>query len=249
MKLQLSKSLMFALIAMSIAGVASAQIIQETVPGGELELEWVGGYGMPLTMEGAILESGNVGYGNPSGDNTVAVLTNHPPSMGGLGMAMTDPGDVSDYVFEAYFNTSDGSSRRGLLFRANPDNYFGSAYQFVLEPGLLQLKFRKLANHGADELADWFTTTSPGGLPGENEWHHLKVEANGPNFRFWFDGYELTEGTPLVDTDLMTGWVGLYNFRYDIGGIPVLFDDILLSDVEPISTVDQTWDNVKSLYR
>ncbi|PID78887.1 hypothetical protein CSB20_12765 [bacterium DOLZORAL124_64_63] len=250
MKSQLSKILLIAMLTLGVASYAAAQAtIQETVPGGELELEWVSGFGVPLLLTGETLESGDVGYDNPSGDHTVLVLENNPPMMGGLGMAMTNPGDTSDYVWEGWVNTGDASTRRGLLFRGNPEIQFTTSYQFVLEPGLLQLKFRKMTGHRSQDIVAWYTSDTPSGMPGENEWHHLKVEARGSNFRFWYDDYELTQGTPVEDTDLLSGWVGILNFRYNLGGVQVLFDDLMMTDLGVVATTNESWGSVKSLYR
>ena len=50
-------------------------------------------------------------------------------------------------------------------------------------------------------------------------------------------------------TSLATGWVGMYNFRFDLGGVPVYFDDALLSESTPTATVRQTWGELKARYR
>jgi hypothetical protein len=155
---------------------------------------------------------------------------------------------VGDYTWEGYLFTGDGSTRRGLVVRANPDNGFSTGYMLVLDPGLLQLKFRKLSGQGSAELGAWFTTSTPGGFPATNTWHHLKVEAIGDVFRLGWDGYELTNGAPIVDATFPGGWVGCYNFRFDLGGVPVLFDDLTLSG-HAVAEESMSWGSVKSLYR
>ncbi len=235
-------------VLFALTSSVSAQIIvEENVSGGVLDLSWSPAFGLPNNVTAKTLLAGDPGYNNPSGDHTVASLENSDPSMGGLGKSLTDSQGFSDYLWEGYVFTGDGSTRRGLIVRADPDNAFTTCYQFIIDFGLLQLKFRKLAGMGATELGNWFTTSTPSGLPGQNEWHHMAVQAIGSSFRVWWDGYELTQGTPIVDSDLETGWVGVYNFRFDLGGVEVLYDDLQLS-VQTVPVKETTWGKVKAMY-
>lgn len=234
--------------ALATAPAQAQVIVQETAPGGALALAWAPGFGLPLAFSGLAMDASHPAYGNPSGDHTAAVLVNSEMTMGGLGMALTDPMGVGDYTWEGAVFTGDGTTRRGLMVRANPANGFSTGYLFVLDPGLLQLKFRKLSGQGSVELGAWFTTSTPGGFPAVNTWHHMKVEAVGGSFRLWWDGYELTGGTPIADLDFLEGWVGCYNFRFDLGGVPVLFDDLTLSG-QAVGEEAMSWGAVKSLYR
>ena len=81
-----------------------------------------------------------------------------------------------------------------------------------------------------------------------NTWHKMKVSAIGNQIRCFWDGTELTT-TPIVDSDLTGGWVGVYNFRFDIGSVPFYTDDLLLSPPPATPTADQTWGQVKKRYR
>jgi hypothetical protein len=67
---------------------------------------------------------------------------------------------------------------------------------------------RDLVNSTPTTLGTWFTTSTPGGLPAQDTWHHMKIVAAGSSFRCYWDGFELTT-TPIEDTTLPSGWVGV----------------------------------------
>ena len=63
---------------------------------------------------------------------------------------------------------------------------------------------------------------------------------------------ELTGGTTITEATApyLTGWVGLYNFRFDLGLVPVYFDGAILSVEDgPTPAQSQTWGAVKARYR
>jgi hypothetical protein len=233
------------LFAMS---AVAAPLLEEHVTGGALDLPWLNGFGVSANMQPATLAPGHPAFANPSGDHTVAVATTMPPDSGGIVLSATEPAGLSDYEWEAWIFTGDGNSRRGLVVRADPTNGFASNYQLVIQSGLLQMNFRKLLNGSPTTLGSWFTNTLPGGVPAVNSWHHMKVVAQGSQFRCFWDGTELT-AAPIVDSDLAIGWVGVYNFRFDIGGIPFYSDDLLLSPLGVTPTVTRSWGQVKALFR
>ncbi len=224
-------------------------IKQERVPGGVLEQSWVPGFGVPRSLVGAILPPADPAYANPSGDHTVGVLTNATPDSGGIALACTDPVSQSDYIWEGWFFTGAGNTRRGLVLRADPGNQFQSCYQFVVNAGLFQILFRKLVNGAPATLGSWTSNTLPAGVPQQNTWHHMKVIAYANTYRCFFDGTELTT-TPIVDatTPLLTGWVGVYNFRFDLGNVPVQFDDLRLSLEGSTQTRRVSWGSLKSRF-
>lgn len=237
-----------ALVAGTLAGgVPSAGAIEERVTGGALDLTWVPGFQVSNNLTAVTLGGADAGFANPSGDHTVGRLVNAMPDSGGIALAGTDPGGVADYLWEAWVFTGGGDSRRGLVVRADPSNGFASCYQFVIQAGLLQLNFRRLVNGAPTTLGTWFTTSTPGGLPQLNTWHHMKVLAEGASFRCFWDGFELT-ATPIADASLPTGWAGVYNFRFDIGGIPMLVDDLVLTPTT-VSVHPASWTRLKGLYR
>jgi hypothetical protein len=233
----------------ALAGAASATgILEERVTGGVLDLTWTPGFGVPNNLEAVTLGMGDAGYANPSGDHTAGRLTNSDMMTGGIALAAIDPNGAADYTWEARIFTGNGDTRRGLVVRADPGNGFASCYQFVIQQGLLQLNFRKLVNGMPATLGGWLTTSTPGGLPSPNTWHTMKIVAQGNEFRCFWDDFELTT-TPITDTDLATGWAGVYNFRFDIGGIPFLVDDLKLTPLDKTVAVEQTtWAEVKHLF-
>ena len=226
---------------------------QERVPGGALEQTWLPGFGVGRTFEPLVMPVADPAYANPSGDHTVAVLTNNATTLGGIAACATDPGPYSDYRWEGWFFTGAGDTRRGLILRADPNAGAGfeTFYQFVLNPGLFQLRFRKFVlSAPAPDLASWTTNTLPGGVPQLNTWHHMAVVATGNQFRCFFDGVELTT-TPIVDatSPILTGWVGAYNFSASVGEVPTYFDDLTLTVDSPVPVRSASWGSIKKLYR
>src|SRR5205085_9489394 len=114
------------------------------------------------------------------------------------------------------------TSRRGLAVRCDPTVGFSAGYVLVIEPSLIQVRFRKLTAMGASTLGDWFVT--PGSIP-TNTWHRLQIKAEGGSFRCSIDGTELTT-SPIVDASYATGWVGVYNFNARVSNVPAYFDDL-----------------------
>jgi hypothetical protein len=70
----------------------------------------------------------------------------------------------------------------------------------------------------------------------------------GSTFRCFWDGQELTT-SPIVDASIPAGWAGVYNFRFDMGGVPVCFDDLELSVEDSTPAAAASWGAVKGLYR
>lgn len=236
-----------AALMVSTAALA-VPVAEEHVTGGVLDLPWVNGFGVSAHLMPLTLGVADPGYANPSGDHTVGIATTMPVDSGGIVLAATDPVGLSDYTWEGWVFTNAGNSRRGLIVRGDPSNDFQSCYQFVIQSGLLQMNFRKLVNSMPTTLGTWLTTTLPGGIPTANSWHHMKVIAQGNAFRCFMDGTELTT-TPIVDSDLATGWVGVYNFRADQGEIPMYVDDLLLSPIDPTAAGVESFGSVKARYR
>ncbi len=231
------------------AAYAGTPVFVEHVTNGVLDLVWAPGFNQPNTLNAGILSISDPAWLNPSGDHTVGILTNASIDSGGLALACTDPGPVADYTWEADIFTGTGNTRRGLVLRADQPSNFTQCYQFVMQAGLLQFNFRKLAGQTPTTLGTWFSTTFPGGMPAQNTWHHMKVTAIGNSFRCWFDGYELTNGVPILDNSLSTGWVGVYNFSASTGQVPVYFDDLALTPEGPTPTTTTSWGALKSRWR
>ena len=229
------------------AAAFAAPVREEHVTGGQLDLVWQNGFFVSANMKPLTLAPADPAYLNPSGDHTVACATNMPPDSGGIILTATDPAGLADYQWEAWIFTGNGNTRRGLVVRADPANGFQSSYQFVIQSGLFQLNFRKLINQSPTTLGTWFANTLPGGVPQVNTWHRMKVIGIGSTFRCFWDGFELTT-TPIMDSTLPTGWVGVYNFRFDLGGVPFLADDLLLTPAGETSATRTSWGALKRRY-
>jgi len=246
------------LIAAFAANAAAAPPVlkQERVPGGVLEQYWAPGFGVGRIFTPLTLAPGDPAYPNPSGDNTVAVLTNNDINLGGIAASLTDAGGYFDYSWEADFFTGAGDTRRGIIVRADPTNGFQTFYQFVINAGLFQIRFRKFVNGTpvVPDLASWFANVLPAGVPTQNSWHHLEVRAQGNIFQCFFDGVELTSppfGNLIVDNDspLLVGWVGAYNFSASIGEVPAYFDNLTLGRPLATPVASKSWGELKKLYR
>jgi len=232
-----------------VVPVAQAQVvIEERVSGGSLDLIWTPGFFLTNDLEPVTLAPGDPGYPNPSGDDTVASLTNTPPEEGGLGIAVTDPAGVANYRWEGMVWMGNGDTRRGLVARAGtPAAGFTENYQFVIQPGLLTLSLRKLSGEGAETLAEWFTTDTQSGFPPQNSWQKMAIECLGNTLRVFWNDEELTT-TPIENAELPTGYVGVYNFRFDLGGVSVLYDDLVLTAIDVVDTEERSFGDLKSLY-
>lgn len=243
------RAVLLLLLLTSVAPLPSAAApLEEHVTGGVLDLPWLNGFGVSANMQPLTLAPGDPALPNPSGDGTVGVATNSmAPDSGGVVLTAIDPGNVSDYSWEAWVFTGAGNTRRGLVVRADPANQFQSCYQFVMQAGLLQFNFRKLVNSAPTTLATWFSNTFPGGQPLPNTWHHMRVVAIGSEFRCYWDGNQITQ-TPIVDASLPTGWAGVYSFRFDLGGVPFYVDDLMLEDITATPTRRASWGQVKEIY-
>ena len=240
------------LLAALATAAAAAVVKEERVPGGALEQTWSPGFGVGRSFTPLTLSGGDPAIPTPSGDNTVAVLTNVATGLGGIAVCATDPSGFADYTWEGDFFTGAGNTRVGLILRADPTNGFQTFYELVINPGLFQIRFRKFVGGGPlPDLASWFATVLPGGVPTANSWHHLKVVAIANTFRCYFDGFELTGGVPIADNSspILGGWVGAFNFSASVGEVPVYFDSMTLSIDGAVPTRASSWAAVKRLYR
>lgn len=228
----------------------------EYVTGGMLDLIWAAGFSLPGNMPASnlaplSLDPGHPAYDNPSGDHTVAVATTTcpPPNCGAVVLSATDPGAMNDYAWQGWMFTgpSDSTSRRGLIVRSDPGASFSSGYVLVVEPSLLQVRFRRLVGPGpVVTLGDWFLATplTP------STWIPLKIVAVGSAFRCFVNGVELTT-TPIIDANYSSGWVGVYNFNTKSATQQfnsAYYDDLMLLD-QVTHTAKPTWGQLKVRYR
>jgi len=243
-----------ALLSLCSVSLAHAVGVRaEHVTGGVLDLVWDPGFGLSNTMQAATLAPSDPGYANPSGDHTVAkAVTSFAPDSGGIILTATDPGGVDDYVWEGWFFTGDGNSRRGLVVRADPSNGFQTHYQLTIRSGLITIDFRKFVGGGpVATLGSWLTPSLPGGVPAANTWHTFKISASGNQFHCYYDGVDLNGGSAIVDASspILSGWVGCYNFNASQGFIPALFDDLIMTPEAFTATRGMTWGQLKAGYR
>jgi hypothetical protein len=243
------------------AGTAAASAIglpivvkEEKVTGGALDQVWLPGFGVGRSFTALTLPAGDPAIPSPTGDNTVAVLQNVATDLGGIAETVTDPQGNNDYLWEGDFFTGAGNTRRGLIIRANAQaDGFQSFYQFVINAGLFVIRFRKFVNGApiVPDLGSWNAIPALPAVPAQNTWHHMKVMARGNEFRCFFDGTELTAGTPIVDTTtpILSGWVGAYNFSATVGEVPVYFDNLKLTIDGATPARKTSWSRVKELYR
>ena len=228
---------------------------EEHVTGGVLDLAWTNGFGVSNNMQAATLDPGHPAYNNPSGDHTVAVATNSSvPDSGGIILTAMNPAPFDDnYQWSGWIFTGDGNTRRGLVVRAQPSNGFTSCYQFVIQSGLFQINFRKLNNGAPFTMKTWFATQLPAGSLPPNTWHKMEILAVGNRFQCWLDGFELTSiDGPAVDDGVasgsapfLTGWAGVYNFRFDLGGVPFYTDDLELLPLFKVPVAPMSMGQVK----
>ena len=248
---------LFIAVTSLIASASPVHVLSERVTGGNLDLVWVARSDAPSrNLQAVTLDSSHPAYANPSGDHTVGVAVNAIPDSGGIILSATDPGAFNtDYAWEGWMFTGDGSTRRGLAVRMNSADGLQTGYVLVINSGRLQIQLRKLQPMAAVVLGSWFATSVPafgGGLVPENTWVKLKVIAVGNTFRCFINDYELNGASPIVDSSspLLSGWVGCYNFRFDLGLQSVYFDDFVMTAYAgPTPTEKGTWGGVKARYR
>lgn len=239
-------------------------VYTESVTGGSLDHVWVGGFNTPTQVLTPLTVPADSGfYNNPSGDHTVGVAINADPNFGGICFSVTDPSPyLSDYTYEGWMYTGAEDTRRGLVFRVNPTGGITQGYMFVVDAGGFTIRLRKLTSESiVRTLKQWTALDAgwAGSLP-QNTWVKLKVIATGSSFRCFVTGpageVELPGG-PIVDvpaaneppTPFLSGWVGVYNFRFDVGFIPVYFDDLTVSADPSTPARTISFGALKSRYR
>jgi hypothetical protein len=222
------KKLMLLLLAVFLfSGVTAAQdtLYSETVLNGNLENTWYPEWN-GNNMEVEFMS------GNPSGDSWVCKLGNDS-SGGGVGGAFSGDPTWTDFRLEAQVyvpvDPSTAATYYGIEFRMDSVGLGGSAYQFLarFKQGLSDqgLRFRSRVAGSPTTIKQWLAVDIPGGIPSADGWHHLAVEVEGNQFRFFFNGNELPGG-PYIDDTFGSGWIGTY--IWDMAVIPayLFIDDI-----------------------
>ncbi len=234
-------------LALSVSSAAAAPDLQELITGGAFDLPWTNGLYISAVATPATLGSGHPAYANPSGDHTVMVLATSTNDSGNVILAATDPHGTADYVWEADVFTGDGTSSRGIVVRADPTDGFENNYNFIIRPGLFELRFRKMVNTMPTTLQSFFASSLPAGSIPANTWHRMAIVAVGSKFRCFFDNVELTT-TPIEDTQFPTGWVGAYHFKFGATGFEAQFDDLALFSGDATPVANTTWSELKRRY-
>lgn len=232
-----------------VSPAGAAVVLTERVTDGTLDLPWSPGFGITWNAAAATLDASHPAYANPSGDHTVLVMATSPMDSGNVVISCTDPQGVADYIWEGWVFTGDGTSNRGLVLRADPNARFDNNYNFIIRPGLFELRFRRMTNQVPTTLASFFASQLPAGSIPQNTWHKMKVVAVGPSFRCYFDDVELTSA-PIVDTTYPTGWVGVYHFKF--GAPPkfeAYFDDLSLDGDAATPAARASWGAIKRRFR
>ena len=212
-------------------GAVSAQdtLYTETVLNGTLENVWY------PEWEGNNMETEFMA-GNPSGDSWVGKLGNDI-SGGGVGTAFSGDPTWTDFRLEAQvyvpIDPSTAATYYGIEFRMDSVGLGGSAYQFLarFKQGLSDqgLRFRARVGGSPTTIKQWLAADIPGGIPTADGWHHLAVEVEGNQFRFFFDGNELPDG-PYVDNTFASGWIGAYVWDFAVSPAYLFIDDIYVID-------------------
>ena len=224
------KKLILILLAVFLfSGVTAAQdtLYSETVLNGTLENTWYPEWN-GNNMEVEFMS------GNPSGDSWVGKLGNDM-SGGGVGSAFSGDPTWTDFRLEAQvYVPIDAATYYGIEFRMDSVGLGGSAYQFLarFKQNLSDqgLRFRSRVSGSPTTIKQWLAADIPGGIPTADGWHHLAVEVEGNQFRFFFNGNELPGG-PYIDDTFGSGWIGTY--IWDMAVIPAY---LFIDDIYVIST-------------
>jgi len=222
------KKLILILLAVFLfSGVTAAQdtLYSETVLNGTLENTWYPEWN-GNNMEVEFMS------GNPSGDSWVGKLGNDI-SGGGVGTAFSGDPTWTDFRLEAQvyvpIDPSTSATYYGIEFRVDSVGLGGSAYQFLarFKQGVPDqgLRFRTRVGGSPTTIKQWLAADIPGGIPTVDGWHHLAVEVEGNEFRFFFNGNELPGG-PYSDNTFGSGWIGAYVWDFAVSPAYLFIDDI-----------------------
>lgn len=231
----------------SILFIANAQttLYTETFSNGTLDNPWYPGFGgQSNTME---VKS----FSSPTGDNWVGSLGNDFTAS--IGMSYSGDTTWTNYYYEAqvYIET-DSAFYYGLEFRNDSAAIHG--YNFVVQAnqmfGPTRIRFRRRDGISPSSLVpinDWSSTQVPGGIPTQNGWHKMAVEANGSEFRLFFDDQELPGG-PFTDPTYDHGAIGTYVFGIDTAvAVHLKIDDIVVNEL--VTSIDNSNSNILDIYQ
>jgi hypothetical protein len=209
-------SILIVLVSLTVIpslGLTQVNLYTEDFANGVLQNTWYRGF------EGQSNAMDVKSFSSPSGDDWVGVLGNDST---GNSVGMTVSGDTTwtDYYYEAqvYIET-DSAFYYGLEFRC--DSIGSRGYNFVVQAnpmfGPTRIRFRRrdgISPSSIVSINDWINAQVPGGIPTQNGWNKMAVEANGNEFKLFFNDQELPGG-PFTDTTYASGAIGTYVFGFD----------------------------------
>jgi len=189
----------------------------------------------------------------PNGGDYVGWLQDIDTSYTGVAVSINGETSLYDYSIEAdvycYVNHPDGSAYTGVVVYA--DSSIGTYIKMAADFDPVPYPRIRLYNNHFDlgtftyTFEHSFTESDiPGGIPTENGWHHMRLEArtiNADITAFWcyWDGVELL-GCPIADTSadrMSSGQFGLFSFSQGTGeGIPGYYDNLVVESL--ISSVE-----------
>jgi hypothetical protein len=187
------------------------------------------------------------------GGNYVGLLQDINSSFTGSAVAVAGLVSLKDYSVEAdvycYVNPAP-SGYTGLVVYADSTRPQRDFYKLRADfDASNRINFSGLKSDTITFLPlfskDFKGADNPGLFPTANGWHKMKVEvrASGDNeTSFWcyFDG-NLLPGCPIKDTTstrLTAGKFGLYSFQQDADGIAAYFDNIVVKQLQPVTSVE-----------
>ena len=187
-----------------------------------------------------------------NGGNFTGWLQDADASYSGSAVAINGSTSLSNYSIEAdvycYVNNSDGSAYTGLVVYADSSKH--DFYKLRADfDASNRINFSGLRSDTITYLPlfskDFKGVDNPGLFPTTDGWHKMKVEVratseNETSFWCYFDGTLLT-GCPIVDTTSTrntSGSFGLYTFQMDADGIPGYFDNIVVEQIQPVTSVE-----------
>ncbi len=194
------------------------------------------------------------------GGNYVGFAQDLDGTYTGSSVVVNGSSDLSNYSIEAevycYVNNSNGSAYTGLVVYADTAQGKRDFYKLRVDfDASNRINFSGLRSDTVTFLPlfshDFKGVDNPGLFPTEDGWHKLKVEVrntstNETSFWCYFDG-TLLAGCPITDTNPnrnLAGFFGLYTFQMSAVGIPGYFDNIVVSAIDPATSVE---DNLNTI--
>jgi len=228
----------------------SQAIFTDDFESGSASSEWGVFFTGEETVTGVAMSEAPANLAN--GGDYVGYLQDSDGSYTGVALAVAGETSLENYSIEAdvycYVNASP-SAYTGVAVYADSteDTYIKMAADF---DGNQRIRFyNNHLNMTTFKYTFYHEFTAgdiPGGIPTEDGWHNMKIEAktlNADTTAFWcyFDG-ELLAGCPIYDTGedrMAAGRFGLFAFQQDSDGIAGYFDNVVVEPIEPFVSVEE----------